>query len=72
MTAKVKRYLALGKQIDSNYEKELKFESGANYDPIRRDLWSKKKDEAIKKQNALNMSEEDMEYVNDYYGCYQA
>lgn len=72
MTPKVKRFLALGKQIDSNYEKELKFESGYNYCPIKRDIWSKKKDEAIKKQNALNMSDEDMEIINDYYGCYQA
>lgn len=72
MTARIKRYLTLAKQIDSNYEKEVKFESGHFYDPNKRDIWSKKKDEAIKKQNALNLTDEEMELINDYYGCYQA
>lgn len=71
MTPKVKRYIALDKQISANEKKAKKFESGFHYDSTRRDIWQAKADLALKKQTELNLTKEEMIEVNEYYGCYE-
>lgn len=71
MTPNVKRYLALDKQISANEKKAKKFESGFHYDSTRRDIWQAKANLALKKQMELNLTDEENEQINAYYGCYE-
>lgn len=70
MKKNVKRFLELDKQIHNN-EKKASFYEGLNYQPIKRDLWLKKAETARIKQQAIDLTEEENQDINNYYGCHQ-
>lgn len=69
MTPTAKRFITLDNQYQSNDKKAEKYESGFYYDPIRGDLWRKKANDSMKKQQELILSEKDMSDIEDYYQC---
>lgn len=70
MTKNAKRHLELDKQILNNEKKASRYE-GLNYQPLKRDLWLRKAEEARKKKQNLNLTEAEEEEINKHYGCYQ-
>lgn len=48
-------------------KKAEKYESGFYYDPIRGDIWRKKANTSMKKQQELVLSEKDMSDIEEYY-----
>lgn len=69
MRKNAKRYIQLGEQYSSNDKKATKFESGPNYDLIKRDIWRNKANEAMTKQSELVLDDADMDEIEDFYGC---
>jgi hypothetical protein len=69
MTPNAKRYLQLDDQYFKNDEKATKFESGYYYDPMKGYAWREKAEASYKKQQALILSEQDMQDIEDEYGC---
>lgn len=53
MTPTAKRFITLDNQYQLNDKKAEKYESGFYYDPIRGDIWRKKANTSMKKQQEL-------------------
>ena len=66
MTPTAKRFITLDSQYTANDEKSQKYESGYYYDPIRGDIWRKKANTSMKKQQDLVLSEKDMSDIEEY------
>ncbi len=67
MTPTAKRFITLDNQYQLNDKKAD--ESGFYYDPIRGDIWRKKANTSMKKQQELVLSEKDMSDIEEYYQC---
>ncbi len=67
MTPTAKRFITLDNQYQLNDKKAEKYESGFYYDPIRGDIWRKKANTSMKKQQELVLSEKDMSDIEEYY-----
>jgi len=46
-----------------------KYESGRNFNGIKRVEWQDKANVIVKQMNAMELTDEDFEAINEYYGC---
>lgn len=69
MTTTQKEYMKLSDRLTVCNDNVTKYESGRNFNGIKRADWQDKANEVIRKMNAMNLTEEDFDAINEYYGC---
>ena len=69
MTTTQKQYMKLSNRLTVCSNNVSKYESGSNFNGIKSVEWQDKANEVIKKMNAMNLSDEDFEAIDAYYGC---
>lgn len=69
MTNLQKQYMKLSNRLTVCSENVTKYESGVNYNNMKKYEWQEKADKVIKEMNALPMTDEDFDSINEYYGC---
>lgn len=61
--------MKLSYRLDVCNNNVTKYESGKNFNMIKRYEWQDKANAIVKQMNALPMKDEDFEAINEFYGC---
>ena len=69
MTTLQKQYMKLSNRLTVCNNNITKYESGSNYNGMKKAEWQDKANEVIKKMNNMNLTDDDFEAINEYYGC---
>lgn len=73
MKSNAKKYIQLDNQIFKNRKKADYFESGQFYNLTMRDLYKRKENDFIEKQQQIEkiLTQEEKEQIENYYQCGQ-
>jgi len=69
MTPRVKQYLSLSRQYDTADRNASKFESGHNFNLLKAAPYRTKANSLINEMNAMNLTDDENQEIEDYYGC---
>lgn len=69
LTKTQKNYIKLSNKVTMCSNNVTKYESGSNFNGIKLSEWKTKYRDAVNQLNALEVTDEDMEVVDAFYGC---